>query len=99
MTRFEELKNMDIEAFAEWIDENGQFDGSPWMMWWDEKYCNKCPSETVYVTKRNSEYQWQTQYECAWCETHDKCRYFLELKEQPSCKDIVKIWLESEVEE
>ena len=99
MTRFEELKNMDIETLAEWFDEYGQFDGSPWCEWWDENYCDKCPSETVYVTEHEGEYQWQASYECAWCELHNKCKYFSDLEESPSCKDIVKMWLQSSVED
>lgn len=98
MTRFEELKNMDIDALAEWIDQNGRFDCSPWCDWFNENYCKKCPSEITYITDYSGEYEWQTECECAWCELNDKCRYFPELKEEPSAKDIVKMWLESEVD-
>jgi hypothetical protein len=37
--------------------------------------------------------------EFAWCEINDKCIAFPELGEMPSDKEIIKLWLESEVEE
>ena len=92
MTRFEEFKNMDIETLAEWIDENGQFDGSPWCEWFDENYCQKC--EPVMCRYPDSEYE----FPCSWCELEHKCRFFVERDEQPDSKDIVKMWLEGEVE-
>lgn len=102
MTRFEEFKNMDIEALAKWICENGQFDGSPWCEWWDEKYCSKCESvmckaEEV-LDKLGFEPFYEKDVECAYCELHKKCKYFLDWEEQPDSKDILKLWLESETE-
>lgn len=102
MTRFEEFKNMDIETLVEWICENGQFDGSPWMTWWDENYCQQCdPIECRYVEAKEKlgiEPFYERSIECAYCELEHKCRFFMEMDEIPSCKDIVKMWLESEVE-
>lgn len=67
-------------------------DESPWNQWFDENYCQKCESVRAFVPYLNGE------HECAWCEANGKCKYFLDWEEQPSCKDIVKMWLESEVE-
>ena len=58
ITWFEKMKSMDIEELSEWLDENGQFDNSPWMKWWDENYCNNCPSETGFITDFGGEYEW-----------------------------------------
>lgn len=99
MTRFEKFKSMDIDSFVEWIDRHGQFDNSPWASWWDENYCNKCPSETGYILDTEGEMEWRTPCEFAWCELHDKCKFFPEMDEEPNSKEIIKLWLESEVEE
>ena len=101
MTRFEEFKNMDIEAFTEWICKYGELDGSPWMTWWDENYCSKCESiECCYAdakAKLGFEPFYESSVECAYCELEHKCRFFQEMNEIPSCKDIVNMWLKSEV--
>ncbi len=98
ITQFEKFQLMDIEKLSEWLDKNGQFDSSPWMNWWNECYCNKCPSETGYITDFGGEYEWQTPCEFAWCELHDKCKFFQNMDEVPDNKEIIKMWLESEVE-
>lgn len=91
MTRFEELKNMNIDEFAEWINKDTQCDDSAWMKWWDSTYCKNCESIRAFVPYLNGE------HECAWCEVNGKCRFFPNMSGVPSCKDIVKLWLESEV--
>lgn len=90
MTVFEKIKTMNIDKLAEWIDEHGTYDDSPWMNWWNNTYCKKCESETVYAEylKRN--------IECAWCELYEKCRFFQDMNEVPDCKQTIKLWLESE---
>ena len=98
MTQFEKLKTMTIEQFAEWLDEHGYFDGSPWMTWFDENYCNNCPSEHGYLPDDSGEERYYVPTEFAWCEANGKCKFFPEMDEEPEPKDIVKMWLESEVE-
>lgn len=93
LTRFEEFNNMSLDELAEWIDKNGTWDDSPWNKWWDEKYCNQC--ESVIGTVCDI---FGRKCECAWCEVEHKCRYFPDMDDVPSCKDIIKMWLESEVE-
>lgn len=91
MTQLEMFKNMDIDAFIEWLDKHGQFDGSPWMKWFDCKYCSNC--EPVMCHYEGSE----REFPCAWCEINDnKCKYFLEMDAAPGNRDIIKMWLESE---
>ena len=102
MTRFEEFKNMDIEALVEWIYEHGEFDGSPWCEWFDENYCSKCESvicktEEV-LDKLGFEPFYEKDVECAYCEIYKKCKYFLDWDEQPDSKDIVRLWLESDID-
>ena len=93
MTQFEELKRMDIEALAEWLDKHGQYDGSPWCKWFDETYCKRCESIMCHYEGSNIEFP------CAWCELNDgKCKFFPEMHRAPSSLETVKMWLESEVE-
>ena len=91
MKVFDNIKNKSIDEFAEWLDTHGQFDGSPWMEWFDENYCQKCECENVYVEAFNRK------CECAWCELHNKCRFFPNMNNVLDSKQIVKMWLESEV--
>ena len=93
MTQFEKFNLMDIDTLAEWICEHGEFDGSPWCKWFDETYCRKC--EPVMCHYPNS----KREFPCAWCELERKCKFFMNLNEQPDSKDVIKMWLESEVKE
>lgn len=98
MTQFENFRTMTIEQFAEWLDEHGYFDGSPWMTWFDEKYCSNCPTEHGYLPDDSGEERYLVPTEFSWCEANGKCKFFPEMDEEPEPKDIVKMWLESEVE-
>lgn len=93
-TQFDRFKPMNINELAEWIDKNGQFDGSPWMKWFDENYCSRC--QPIMCKYEDSTYE----FPCSWCELNDKkCKFFPELGEAPDNKKIIKMWLETEVEE
>lgn len=93
MTIFDKIKTMNREQIADWLDKCGAFDGSPWTEWFDKKYCKNCPSENVYVEYFNS------YADCAWCELNYKCKFFPDMKDIPSNKDIIKMWLETEYED
>lgn len=101
ITRLEELRNMDIETLAEWIDENGMFDGSPWMNWFDENYCKKCePIKCKYSDAKKllgMKPFYNRDINCAYCELEDKCKFFPNLDYIPDNKDIIKMWFELEV--
>ena len=90
MTIFEKIKAMNIDELAEWIDKNGDYNESPWINWWNDTYCKRCESEFVYSKHFGRD------VECAWCEVNEKCRFFQEIDEVPNCKQIIKMWLESE---
>lgn len=91
MTQFEKFKNMDIDQLTEWMDKHGQFDGSPWMSWFDHKYCKNC--ECIMCHHVDSEHK----FPCSWCELEGKCKYFPDLDETPDNKMIIKIWLKSDI--
>ena len=89
MRVFDNIKFKDIDEFAEWLDKKCWSDDAPWMSWFDKNYCKKC--EPVSIDGVTS---WDNDY--AYCEIHKKCRFFPNLDEAPNCKQIIKLWLESE---
>ena len=91
----EMLKAMSVEQLAEWLDDNGMWDNSPWSKYFDEKYCQQCES----VKAMMEGYFGNRECEFAYCELENKCRYFENHKDVPDCKEIIKMWLESETEE
>lgn len=93
MTVFDNFKSKNIDELAEWLSEHGMYDQAPWWRHWDKNYCNKCESINVYIPSLEKE------TECAWCEIHNKCKFFQDMSEIPSSKEIIKMWLLSEVEE
>lgn len=100
MKRIDYIKSRSLDDIADMIDKYGSFDGSPWMEWFDRNYCQKC--EPVEV-KLNEEAQREFDYitgdtvECSYCELEHKCKFFPDMKKEPSNRDIIKIWLEEEV--
>jgi len=95
MTNLERLRSINIDDLAEWLDEYGAFDGSLWIQWWDNKYCKNCESIMV---KWPDSIDPETLHECAYCEIEGNCRFFPEITEVPDNKNIIKLWLESEIE-
>lgn len=93
MTVFENIKSKNIDELVEWIDKYFAFDFSPYMKWWDKCYCDKCKPEVVDDPETGLEF-------CnAYCELHDKCKYFQDMDDIPSVKETIKMWLESEYED
>lgn len=92
MTIFEKFKTKDIDELADWLDEYASFESAPWMKYFDESFCNKCESVFARIEPFDDEKQ------CAWCEVHNKCRYFQNMNDVPDPKQMIKIWLESENE-
>ena len=92
-TVFDKLKSMNINELAEWLNEYGELDGSPWMSWFSKLYCNNC---TVIMCKYEDG---KKEFPCSYCELNDKCKFFPNLDDIPDDKMIIKMWLESEVKE
>lgn len=101
MTRYEQFTSLTIGQLAQWIDAHGQFDGSPWLEWFDRNYCSKC--EPVYVTKEDSkeklgfELLYNIKTTCAYCEINKECKFFPG-RENPSMVEIIEMWLKEPVE-
>lgn len=90
MTNMTDLQSMNIDELTEWLDEYGQFDGSPWMEWFDNSYCKKC--EPIMCHYKDSE----VEFPCSYCELEHKCRYFSDMSDIPNNKDIIRMWLMKE---
>lgn len=85
MTVFDNIKNLNIDEFVDWLDENILCDNAPWWKHFDDNYCSKCIAE---IDNRN--------HKCGYCELNGKCRYFQDLDNIPDRKQIIKMWLASE---
>lgn len=96
MTNFDFLRSMSVEKLAKWLDEHGQFDGSPWMDWFNENYCSNCESIKCKVDEKVAFFPGHT-IDCAYCELENKCKFFPELNEVPDNEGIIKMWLNHEV--
>lgn len=92
MTNFEKLQSMNIDEKAEWLYEHGNFDNSPWMNRFDSLYCTKC--EPIMCHHEETP---EREFPCAYCELENKCRYFPDMDRVPKNRDIIKLWLESEI--
>ena len=101
MTNHENLLNKSTRELAEWLDSNGQFDGSPWMKWFDKNFCSKC--ERIKIKKENSksvlgfELMFSDETTCSYCEVYKKCKYFQDKNETPTNVDIIEMWLKENI--
>lgn len=93
MNNFDKFKQMSLKDFVEWLDEYGNFDGSPWMKWFDEKYCQNCDHIITYsVDFPNIEMP------CSYCELYGNCKFFPDKEDTPDNKEIIEMWLAEEGE-
>jgi hypothetical protein len=91
MTVFDNFKTKNIDELAEWLNEYGMQDFAPWDNWFDSEYCCRCEAVEVH----DADYHLCHDY--GWCEINGKCIFFQDMDETPWGKQIVKMWLESEV--
>ena len=96
MTNYEWLTTLSIEQLAQWLAANGQYNDSPWMTWFDNKYCSKCESEIVKredcMSKLGFEPLFSSETECSYCEVYNECRFFPN-KKNPDILEIIEMWL------
>lgn len=92
MKIFDIISTKNIDELAEWFDKNIYFDNTPWSHWWDENYCRKC--EGVIRTDDDGH-----ERDYAYCELHGNCKYFKEMNDIPNDKEIIKMWLNTEVDD
>lgn len=107
-TNFERLHSMTIDELAEWLDENGMFDNSPWLNSFNEKYCERCESIKCKYADAEEKLEFSPLFpsgeiECAYCELADengvkRCRFFPDLDYVPGNIEMIKMWLEEDAE-
>ena len=90
MTVFEKIKAMNIDEFAEWFNKYCSHDVDLCINWWNDTYCSNCEPEIAKYMNSNRD------AEFAWCELHDKCRFFPNMDKAPNALQMTKLWLESE---
>lgn len=93
MTIYDKFTTSTPTSLAEWLDEHGQFDGSPWMEWFDTNYCKKC--EPI-LGKCEDDYR---TLKFSYCELKGRCRFFPDLDHCIRNSEIIEMWLKLEVEE
>jgi hypothetical protein len=101
MTNFEHHQSLSLDELALWFHKHGQFDGSPWMTWFNDNYCSKC--ESVKCKYIDAEHKlgikpfYKHDIECAYCELEKQCKFFPDMDDIPDNLDIIKMWLSQEV--
>lgn len=103
MTNFKRLQTMTVDQLAAWLDENGIFDNSPWNDWFNKRFCENCESiELNYEDSKDKLgielFSYEGAAECAYCECHDHCRFFPEIKDIPDNRKVIEMWLIEEAE-
>lgn len=90
MTNFEKLKSMNEEEISEFLDSITSIDDSPWITWFNKRYCENC--ETIRSYERTPDIY----YDSTYCEVCGNCRYFQDKDDIPDNKEMIKLWLASE---
>ena len=90
MRNIDKIKSKSFDEFAKWLDQYCSFEDSLWVKWYNDKYCNNCPSEIGKFEGSDRE------IEFCWCELYDKCKFFQDMEESPNSLEMIKMWLESE---
>ena len=100
---------MTVDELAEWLDENGMFDNSPWSEWFNKRYCENCESIEINYDDSIKKLGLEPLFhgcttECAFCELEDesgvkRCRFFPELDDVPDNLKTIKMWLQEEIKD
>lgn len=92
MTNYEKFQSMDFEEMARWFEEgNFDCDDTPWIIYFNDKYCKKCD----VVKTKDKRFGEEIIY--TYCELYDKCRYFKDEDGCPSDNLMIRLWLNGEV--
>ena len=87
MTNFEKLKSMNEEEMSEFLDNITSIDDSPWIVWFNKRYCENC--ETI----RRNTLDPDIYYDSTYCEVCGNCRYFQDKDDIPDNKEMIELWL------
>ena len=91
MTNYEILKNASVELIAEFLEDIFEDTADNAISkWFQEEYCDKCPTTTIVGCIENPDLAGQEWHEC---EFEGICPHY------KNDKDKIMLWLESEAEE
>lgn len=103
MTNFAKFKIMTIDELADFLDKFGQFDGTPWSEWFGHHYCDNC--ESIRCKHAETEEKlgilppsYRGEVDCAYCELNDQCKFFPQIEGIPENREVIKMWLNKEVD-
>lgn len=96
MTNFEKItREMDMDDLTDLFNSIDCIESAPWNKWFNENYCNseKCPAiEAKGLNGSTCQF--------AYCElNNNKCCFFPDKDILGGYRDVIKLWLESEVQE
>ena len=92
MTNFEKLKSMNEKEISEFLDSIVSIDDNPQVVWFYKKYCDNCETIRLNTLDPNARCDY------AYCELNENCRYFQNKDDIFDNKEMIELWLESEVE-
>ena len=88
---------MSLDELAQWLDQNGEFDGSPWLKYFEKNYCSNCESikgEVFFPGDTKP-----TEVEFAYCEANKLCKFFEGIGHDVDNLHMIKLWLVAEAKE
>lgn len=87
MTNIEKIKTFSIEELSGFLDSIG-FDNTPWMNWFENKYCNNCDCVKCFHEAIGAEVEY------SYCEFYKVCKFFPDrLSDDINGKIICAMWL------
>lgn len=92
MTNLQQIRCYSLGQLVKWLDKIAIVE-SPWMNMFDSLYCKKCEPIMCHYEETP-----EHEFPCAYCELENKCRYFPDMDRVPNNEDIIKMWLERDVE-
>lgn len=90
-TNFNVIKNFNIDELADFINKYCEWEYSPWEKWFTTNFCNSCERVMCHLINSTNEFP------ISWCDLNDnKCKFFPNLENGLSNKELIKIWLSKE---
>ena len=91
MTILELLKTKNIDELISYFMQFNDYIETPWDTWFDHEYCSHCQPEMVHSVEH------ERKIPVGYCELYGKCKFLQNLGKTPDSRQVIKMWLESEV--
>jgi hypothetical protein len=79
-------ENFTFEEVVDLIETHLANGDCPWDDWFNDHYCNDCPS----IVKKEEHFGRETDVHYGYCELHDECRYFGHMVDE---RELIEHWL------